>query len=188
MKAKPDKRFASIFLAVFFLYFSLFFFLSHFLLFFFVFFFSVFLYFSFRYFRTLFFSFSPSCYSRISAHFLRLPGMTQVGLIIVQMFFKEWITRSIFTASFSLSSSLSSFSFPRFASWLCFLMHSKNKRDSGRSKLFTNVISFTPAELLYVYNFLSCLRCVTVSAFFLRFLVLFLCIFYLSKGKIEDRF
>lgn len=96
----------------------------------------------------------------------------QVCLIIVQVFFKEWITRSIFTASFSLSLCLR-LSFLCFASRLRFLMHSRNKRDSEWKKRVAHQCYFfcTLHSFLYVYNFLSCLRCVMFSAFFLRFLV-----------------
>lgn len=74
----------------------------------------------------------------------------QVGLIIVQVFFKEWITRSIFTVSFSLSSGLSSCRFLFLvslrgcASWC---IQEIKETVNGRSELFTNVISFTPCRV-----------------------------------------
>lgn len=87
-----------------------------------------------RYFHLLI-SLSPSRRSSILLSFSSFMARRwQVGLIIAQVFFKEWITRSIFTASFSLSSCLPSLSFPRFASRLRFLVHSRNKRDSEWKK------------------------------------------------------
>lgn len=87
-----------------------------------------------RYFHLLV-SLSPSRRSSILLSFSSFMARRwQVGLIIAQVFFKEWITRSIFTASFSLSSCLPSLSFPRFASRLRFLVHSRNKRDSEWKK------------------------------------------------------
>lgn len=97
--------------------------------------------------------FSASLYHAVQVFLLAFSGFLerrrQVGLIIVQVFFKEWITRSIFTVSFSLSSGLSScrFLFPvslrGCASWC---IQGIKETVNGRSELFTNVISFTPCR------------------------------------------
>lgn len=87
---------------------------------------------------TPFFSVPPAFRSVILLPLVTLLAQHwQTGLIIAQVFFKKRITRSMFTASFSLSScrpsvNIASLSFPRSSSlWLHFLMHSRSERDKA---------------------------------------------------------
>lgn len=98
-------------------------------------------------------SFSVILSFRYPALFLQPHGAVLAGRLnyraCVQVFFKERITRSIFTASFSLSSCLPSRRFLLPVSLRgCASSRIQGIKETvnGRSKLFTNVISFTPCR------------------------------------------
>lgn len=106
------------------------------------------------------------CSSLSSHYFVRrclsrstlLTRCWQVGLIIVQVFFKERITRSMFTASFSLPSCLlarvAPFSFLPFSlhcGCICWCTQGVKETVTERSELFTNGISFALRKAFFLH-------------------------------------